>query len=90
MGPPDGAALAEHSDPDRATAALAAQNSEAVKDKQMTTKFDARRGLEAALEDEKAELLEKLQQAVEKTRILDELQACETLLKRIREMPISA
>jgi hypothetical protein len=91
MGPPDGPALAgQHATPDRAPTDLDRQNTPAVKDKQMTTKFDARRWLEASLEDEKAELLEKLQQAVEKTRILGELQACESLLKRIREMPIPA
>jgi hypothetical protein len=52
----------------------------------MTSKFDAKGVLESLIEEEKAELLEKLEQAADKARIEEELAACELLLKRLREI----
>jgi hypothetical protein len=56
----------------------------------MTTKFNARSWLENSLEEEKAALLEKLEQATDRARIEAELAACNWLLKRLREMPVRA
>jgi hypothetical protein len=50
----------------------------------------ARAALEASLEEEKGELLEKPEQAADEARIGEELAACDRLLKRIREMPAPA
>ena len=53
---------------------------------EMRAKLDAKGVLESLIEEEKAELIEKLEQAADKARIEEELAACDQLLKRLREM----
>jgi hypothetical protein len=52
----------------------------------MSAQFDAKGVLESLIEEEKAELLEKLEQAADNARIEEELAACDQLLKRLRKM----
>jgi hypothetical protein len=51
-----------------------------------SVQFNAKGVLESLIEEEKAELLEKLEQAADKARIEEELAACDQLLKRLRKM----
>jgi hypothetical protein len=56
----------------------------------MSAELNARSWLENSLEEEKANLLPRLEQAPDKAPILGELEACDQLLKRIREIPVPA
>jgi hypothetical protein len=52
----------------------------------MSARRNAQRALERAFEEQRAELLEKLEQADDKAQIEKELAACEWLMANLREM----
>jgi hypothetical protein len=52
----------------------------------MSARRNAQRALERAFEEQRSELLEKLEQAGDKAQIERELAACERLQARLREM----
>ena len=52
----------------------------------MSARLNAHRALERAFEEQRAELLERLEQADDKSQIEKELAACERLMANLREM----